>query len=283
MGFAELPWSKDGTGKVFDVPGYLDIEDLHGDITGPQLVIFFHGNQFMATDSLMKRFKDEYPQYRLVFWETLPPGVLVEQIKHGTLVVGQLRINLRPDIMTAGENLILELNREFDWFDRMVPYASNRLALMVHLGNPKHIFSLQDLGRSDVRVSMPDSRLEGIGRLVENVLEKAGGQALVNRVLVEKTKQSKTFITRMHHRQTLQRVIRRESDVGPVWLTEVKFQESLGAPVESVEISRELNDTSRLVAARLRNPPNPQAASDFLDFLEREGPEIYREYGFLPA
>ena len=283
MSTSELPWSTDGTGKEFTLPGFLNIEDLHGDISDPQLVAFFHGNQFMVTDRLIERFKKRYPQYQRIYWETLPPGVLIGQIKHEKLVIGNLSITLKPDIFTAGAKKIEALNRDFDWFDRIVGYAGNRLVLMIYRGNPKRILSLPDLGRSDVNVSMPDSKLEGIGGLVRESLKKAGGRALLDSVLVEKVEAGKTFITQMHHRQTPDRIIRGQSDVGPVWFTEALFQKNRGAPVDFIEIEKKFNTIAGLAAARMRNPPHPRAASDFLDFLEKEGRELYREYGFLPV
>ncbi|MEO7051066.1 MAG: ABC transporter substrate-binding protein, partial [Rhodanobacter sp.] len=97
------PWNPPPAGLQFSVPPFDAIADLHGDIVDPQLVVFFAGNQFMVVHDLMGAFKKEHPQYQRVFVETLPPGILAKQIEGGVLVMGNLRITLKPDVYTAGK------------------------------------------------------------------------------------------------------------------------------------------------------------------------------------
>jgi molybdate transport system substrate-binding protein len=278
------PWKElPGNEYHFTVPDADSIPDLHGDIVDPQLVIFFHGNQFMVTHDLIDAFQRIYPQYQRIYWETLPPGVLVRQIENGGLRIGNLRIAHRPDIFTAGAARIRQLQEESDWFDRVEPYARNRLGIMVRAGNPCLIDGLTDLGKPGVRISMPDPRSEGIGRLMVEAYRKAGGQALVDLVMREKVKNGETFLTEIHHRQTPLRIMQGLSDAGPVWITEVLFQQQIGNPLTLVEIPPAYNQVAIYTAARLKNAPHPQAADAFLDFLtDPKGQEVYRKYGFLP-
>jgi molybdate transport system substrate-binding protein len=278
------PWlAPTGKGRLFTVPGIDNVPDLHGDIIDPQLVIFFHGNQFMVTRDLIAAFRRACPEYERIYWETLPPGVLVDQIREGALVTGNLRIAIRPDIFTAGATRIGQLDRECGWFSRMEPYTRNRLGIMVHADNPHDITELGDLGRPEVRVSMPDPRTEGIGRLVVQAYEKAGGHSLADAVMKEKVENGSTFLTDIHHRQTPMRIMSWESDAGPVWRTEALFQERIGNPLRLVEIPPEYNQDTMYVAARLKLAPHPRAADEFLDLLTGpEGRKIYRDYGFEP-
>lgn len=72
------PWvSANLSGLNFTVTDSVNITDLHGDIVDPQLVIFFSGNQFMVTHDLVSAFQERYPQYQRIYWETLPPGILI--------------------------------------------------------------------------------------------------------------------------------------------------------------------------------------------------------------
>jgi molybdate transport system substrate-binding protein len=278
------PWLiPPGNGRQFTVPEIDNVPDLHGDIIDPQLVIFFNGNQFMVTRDLVAAFRSACPEYERIYWETLPPGVLVDQIREGALVMGNLRIAVQPDIFTAGTARIEQLDRECGWFSRMEPYTRNRLGIMVHADNPLGIAGLPDLGRKEVRVSMPDPRNEGIGRLVVRAYEKAGGQQLADMVMKEKVGNGSTFLTDIHHRQTPIRIMGGQSDAGPVWRSEALFQERIGNPVRLVEIPPEWNQTGTYVAARLKQSPHPRAADEFLDFLTGpEGQKIYRDNGFLP-
>jgi molybdate transport system substrate-binding protein len=162
----------------FTVYGIDNAPDLYGDVVDPQLVVFFGGNQFMVLDDLLREFRKAYPAYQRIFVETLPPGVMAKQIEQGAVVVGNLRIDLKPDVYAAGKS---RMDMTPEWFTRTTTYAQNRLAIMVRQGNPKQVRGLRDLGRPDVRVSMPNPAWEGIGKRIEESYEKAGGPALKSR------------------------------------------------------------------------------------------------------
>ncbi|OAQ21730.1 hypothetical protein [Thermosulfurimonas dismutans] len=76
--------------------------DLHGDPCHPDLVLFFNGNQWMVIEELLAAFRQEHPDIKNIFYETLPPGILAHQIRHGTLRIGELIISTPPGIFTAG-------------------------------------------------------------------------------------------------------------------------------------------------------------------------------------
>ncbi len=278
------PWSAfPQQGKQFTVPGIDDVPDLHGDINDPQLVIFFAGNQFMVVPDLIKAFQEEYPRYKRIFVETLPPGILLDQIAQGAIVIGNMRISVKPDIFTAGEARIAMLTKEKHLFTESVAYARNRLAIMVYRGNPLHVSSLNDLGKPDVRVSMPNPQWEGVAHTIIATYRKAGGEKLVKEIMDTKVKAGTTFLTHIHHRQTPIRIIERKSDAGPVWYTEAFFQKMIGNPIEAVQIPAKINTVVTYSAAMLTNAPHPQAAKDFLKFLKtKRSSEIYRKFGFMP-
>ncbi|MDE2023718.1 MAG: substrate-binding domain-containing protein [Gammaproteobacteria bacterium] len=279
------PWNPPpSNGVSFTVPEIDSVADLHGDVTDPQLTVFFAGNQFMVVHDLVRAFQKQYPKYRRIFVETLPPGILAEQIRKDALIMGNLRIALKPDIYTAGRDRIVELQQHEHWFGATEDYARNRLALMVYRGNPKHITGLKDLGRTGVHVSMPNPKWEGIARAIEALYRKAGGEELVHEIMDAKVKNGATWLTQIHHRQTPLRILRRESDVGPVWYTEAYFQEHiLHNPISTVEIPSRDNVQVTYTAGLMKDAPHPAAARAFLRFLT--GPEaqaIYRHYGFMP-
>ena len=162
------PWNPPPAGGVqFSAPPVDAVADLHGDIVDPQLTVFFAGNQFMVVRDLLAAFRHAYPQYRRIFVETLPPGILAKQIETGALVMGNLRIALKPDVFTAGKASIAAQQKQHVWFADTYDYARNPLAILVAQGNPKGIHGLADLGRRDVRVSMPNPAWEGIARQIE--------------------------------------------------------------------------------------------------------------------
>ncbi len=278
------PWNPPPAGMQFSVPPFDAIADLHGDIVDPQLVVFFAGNQFMVVHDLVKAFQQAHPGYRRVFVETLPPGILAKQIESGSLVMGNLRITLKPDVYTAGKAAIAARQKQHGWFVDTYDYARNPLAILVARGNPKHIEGLKDLGRADVRVSMPNPAWEGIARQIEASYRKAGGEALDNSIMHTKVDNGSTFLTHIHHRQSPLRVLQGESDAAPVWSTEAYFQQQiLHHPVETVAIPAAQNAVATYTAARMKNAPHEQAAKDFMAFMQSPAAAaIYRKYGFLP-
>lgn len=274
------PWNTPPESAVsFTVPGVDNVPDLFGDINNPDLVVFFGGNQFMVIDDLIAGFKKAYPQYKKVFVETLPPGILAKQIEGGTMTIGNMRIDLKPDVYTAGKNRIEQTP---EWFSRTEVYGKNRLAIMVQKGNPKNIKGLADLGRSEVRVSMPNPAWEGIGKCIEEAYVKAGGEALKKIIMETKVKDSSTYLTQIHHRQTPMRILYNQSDAAPVWYTEAFYQKMIGHPVEMIEIPAKENIEAISVAGMLKAAPHRQAAKDFMDFMvSAAGKAVYKKYGFI--
>ncbi len=278
------PWAGTPTdGKKFSLRGVNDLADLHGDVVDPQLVVFFAGNQFMVTPELMQAFQKKYPQYQRIYWETLPPGIEADQIEQGALIVGTLRIVHRPDVYTAGKGRIERMQKAKGWFGRSVDYARNHLAIMVYQGNPRGIKGLKDLGRAEVKVSMPNPKWEGIAVPIQKAYVAAGGEALKKQIMQTKLKAGTTWLTRMHHRQTPMRIMLQQADCGPVWYTEAFFQGMIGNPIDVVEIPNQENQHVTYTAVQMKDAPRPQAAADFLAFLASpEGQAVYRKYGFLP-
>lgn len=273
------PWNTPPESIVnFTVQGIDNIPDLYGDVNDPQLVVFFAGNQFMCVDSLLAAFKSKYPKYQRIFVETLPPGILAKQIKGGSITIGNMRLSVKPDIYTAGRGRMKEM---MSFMEDTVTYAHNQLSIMVQKGNPKNIHSLKDLGRKDVRVSMPNPAWEGIGGQIVKAYKKAGGASLERKVMTEKVKAGTTILTRIHHRQTPLNVLHNICDAGPVWYSESTYQKLIGNPVELIKIPEEENITAYYVAGKLKEAPHKKAAADFLKFLSSdEAKAIYKYYGF---
>jgi molybdate transport system substrate-binding protein len=275
------PWSPPpANGLNFTIPQIDNVPDLHGDIVDPQLVIFFAGNQFMVTHELMDAFRQAHPEIQRIYWETLPPGILARQIDNGALIIGNLRIAIKPDIYTAGARRIKEFQQQ-NRFESVETYAQNRLAIMVSKGNPKRIKSLKDLGRSDVRVSMPNPEWEGVANLITDSYKKAGGKELVTQIMKDKVQNGTTFLTHIHHRQTPIRLMLGESDAGVVWYSEARFQQMIGNPIDMVEIPPDQNMTGTYLAGVFKDAPHAEAARAFAGFLlTNQAQAIFRKYGF---
>lgn len=278
----EAPWSGiPPVGLPFTVHGVDNVPDLHGDPVKAQLVLFVAGNQFMVLPSLIRAFRKRHPEIRHIFYETLPPGILAGQIARGGITIGNLHLTIKPDIYESGKKRMSSESAQGRIVGRPVPFARNSLAIMVARDNPHHIRELGDLANPGIRLSLPNPKWEGIGKQIRTSFEKAGGAKLVHAIFVEKRKNGTTFLTHIHHRQTGYRILRRQSDAGVTWISEVLFQQRIGHPIALVRIPDDQNTVATYVAAQVKGAPHPENAKRWLDFLKTpEAHAIYKRYGF---
>ena len=280
------PWSTPIYGGTeITVPGLENVPDIHGDINDPQLVIFFAGNQYMLVNRLMRAFTEAHPEYPRVVAFTFPPGRLITSMERGDgILIGNMHVTLKPDILTAGRGSMAMLQDKHRWFDRTEVYAKNSLAIMVYKGNPRHVTGLTSLAEADLQLCMPNPEWEGIAKhAIIPALKATGGDALVNAVYKEKVAKGTTFLTHIHHRQTPIRIMERKCDAGVVWHTEAWFHdEMLHHPISTVTIPEKENKVVAYVAGLMKAAPHPKAARAFMDFLmSPEGQAIYNQYRFM--
>jgi ABC-type molybdate transport system substrate-binding protein len=272
-------------GYVFQVDDVDNVPDLHGNPAGARLVLFIGGNQFMVLPKLIEGFEKQHPELRgHIFYETLPPGILRRQMEHdGILTLGNLTLQVQADVYEAGARVLAEME-EKGQLEKPVHYASNQLEIMVHAGNPRGIRTLQDLAKDGIRLSMPNPAWEGVARQIEDSLRKAGGDALVRKVMDAKVKDGTTYLTHIHHRQTPMRILNGKSDAGVTWSSEVRFQEKIGNPIRGVAIPPTENSTAVYAAGVLRNAPHAAAARAWVAYLgSEEAQSTYRQFGFGTA
>lgn len=275
------PWSpRDPHQFDFTVQGIDNVPDLHGSPERADLVVFAAGNQFMVMSDLMRAFRAAHPEVRRIFYETLPPGIEARQIARGSIEFGNLVIDVRPDVFMSGVRR-MKAERTANVVTSYRAYATNVLAIEVARGNPRGIGSLADLGRDDVRVSMPNPAWEGVAMQIEASYVKTGGTALDDKIMKAKVAAGTTILTHIHHRETALNILSGKADAGPVWLSEALYQKRIGNPIDDVAIPAAQNATAIYVDAVVREAPHPVAARAFVDFVS--GPQaaaIYRSYGF---
>lgn len=267
---------------VLQLPGFDSIVDLVGNPVGADLHLFLNGNQFMVMPALLKAFQDQHPEYRQIFYETLPPGLLAQQIvAHGEIAIGSLQLVVLPDIYAAGRAEMQDLQHALL---EPQPYAANRLALLVRPDNPKQIRGFHDLGRDDVRIAMPNPATEGIARLARHALVLAGGEPLAETVFEHKQQTGSTLVTTVHHRETIAWLENHRVDVGVVWQSEAAWASHTGRNVTEVPLEDfSANPVGQYYVAGVQNAPHPQARDAFLAFLLGSvAQRLYQHYGFFP-
>jgi ABC-type molybdate transport system substrate-binding protein len=272
-------------GLEFTVPEVDGLADFHGDITDPRLVLYVGGNYFFAMAPLVAAFEQANPAYRgRIYWETLPPGLLVRQIEAGgTITSGNMTWTAKADAYFAGYAKVKQLVADGLLAGPAVPYVTNTLAIMVPKGNPAGIRGLADLGRPGVRLVMPNPAFEGVARQIKASLVKAGGDALATAVYDTKLRDGSTVLTQIHHRQTPLWLMQGRGDAGVTWRSEALFQQQAGHPIALVDIPDNENTTAIYAGAMVAGAAHPAAARDWLAFI-RSPPAlaIFARYGFKP-
>lgn len=270
-------------GFEFTVPEVNSMADFHGDISDPKLVLYVGGNYFFAMAPLVKAFEAAHPVYRgKIFWETIPPGLLVRQMDAGGRITsGNLTFTAKADVYFAGLKKVKQLISEGKLQEPAVPYVTNDLAIMVAKGNPGRITGLKDLGASKARLAMPNPEFEGIARQIKISLAKTGGDQLANEVYEAKVQDGSTILTHIHHRQTPLFLMQGVADAGVTWKSEAIFQEQAGHPIEHVDIPADQNTTAIYAGAEVRNAPHPEAAKAWLTFIQSDQAfAAFEKYGF---
>jgi ABC-type molybdate transport system substrate-binding protein len=282
------PWSKGSNdpaadkGVIFSVPDIDNVPDLHGNPTDAQLVLFVGGNQFFVLPELIAAFERDHPELKgHIFYETLPPGILRKQIaSQGVLTLGNLTIQVKPDVYEAGTGVLREMEHSGE-VKNVVEYVTNDLEIMIAAGNPKGVQSLNDLRRPDLRLSMPNPQWEGVANQIADSLRKAGGDPLYQAVYQDKVKAGTSVLTEIHHRQTPMRIMTGQADAGVTWSSEVRFQESIGNPIQGIAIPAAENTTASYAAGSVAGAPHQAAATEWLNFLKTDQAQAaYRRYGF---
>ena len=272
-------------GLEFTVPDADNLADFHGDPGNPALVLYVGGNYFFAMAPLVEAFEKRYPQYRgHLFWETIPPGLLIQQLKAGGRVtVGNMTWTAKPDVYLAG---LAAVKTQIDaglLAAPAVPYVTNTLTIMIPKGNPAQIKGLSDLGKPDIRLAMPNPEFEGVVRQIKSSLQKAGGDALLNAVYETKVHDGSTVLTRIHHRQTPLWLMQGKAQAGVTWESEAIFQMQVGHPIDEVKIPDAQNTRAIYAGATVKGAPHPEAAGKWLDFIRSpESLAIFERYGFKP-
>jgi molybdate transport system substrate-binding protein len=283
QGGANNDVDRNSRGLDFTEPDADNLADFHGSPADPKLSLFVGGNYFFAMAQLVETFEKRHPEFKgRIYWETIPPGLLVKQIQAGgTITVGNMTWTVKPDVYFAG---LMKIKQYVD--DGMleapaVPYVTNTLTIMVPKGNPAHVSGLADLGKPAVKLVMPNPAYEGIARQIKASLAKAGGDELVKAVYDSKVADGTAILTHIHHRQTPLYLMQGRAQAGVTWQSEAMFQEKNGHPIEHVDIPDAMNSTAIYAGAMVKGAPHPDAAKMWLDFIRSpEALSIFESYGF---
>ncbi len=188
-------------------------------------------------------------------------GALVQQIQNGAPADVFISAAKKPmDALESGGELLADTRRDL---------VSNRLVLIVPQGAQKAT-NFASLTHAEIqRVAIGEPRSVPAGQYAEQVLQKLKIYDAVK----------PKFVYANNVRQVLASVESGNADAGIVYLTDANTSKQ----VTIAEIASE-TDHSAIVypIAVLKNSKNPQAAKEFVQFLESDqGKSVFKKYGFI--
>lgn len=288
--YPAIPKNKDNDLKLYYADGRVTkgAQALARMQQDAELILWLAGNQFFAMDDAMAAFRKRNPGLD-VGLITLPPGLLLRAIQDGGWTYNGESYPGLPDVYASVNLGHLKTLKKAGFMDRYAVYMHNELQIMVARGNPKKIRGIDDLGRPEVRTSMPNPVNEGIMQFyARKVLERHRLWALISggKECFSCQTTANNWFTAVHHRETPDRIRAGTSDAGIVWKTEALAAVAEGAPVEGIELPPQdsLRDEVAYAIGALVNSPRKAAAMRYLAFLATSDAQAaYGRHGFVNA
>lgn len=268
----------DGDPQLHQVPQFDSHGDVRGDPLNADLRVLFTASHHVALAEVLGTFANAEPLS--IFYETLPPGILLQQFRAGGIRIGSLELRFVPDVVVAHPALLGDLRGE-GRVETPTIFASDDLTLLVAEGNPEDVQDLRDLARPGLRVALADPQLEVAGDLTRAALESAGGKQLREEVTGNKLARDETVLTNIHHRDVPAWLAQGIVDAALVWTADALHLQREGAGVHAIALAPEVNPRAEHATSVVTGAPHPQAAAALAAFLT--GPvaaSIYSEFGF---
>lgn len=287
---AVVPKDKDDDLKLYLADGRIvkGAEAMERMAKEAKLILWLAGNQFFAMDDVVRTFQKERPGTE-VGLITLPPGLLLDAILGGGWVLDGKEYPGLPDVYASVNLAHLKRLKAAGLMTQHAVYMHNELEIMVAKGNPKKIGGIADLGRADVRTSMPNPINEGIMQFyARKVLERHGlwQQISGGKECFSCQTTPNNWFTAVHHRETPERLKAGQSDAGIVWKTETLEALRDGAQVEGISLPPpdSLRDEVSYAIGALVGSRRADAAARYLAFLATpRGQAAYTSFGFVGA
>lgn len=284
-----IPPKKDNDLRLFYADGKIvkgtpALEKMN---TDANLTLWLAGNQFFAMEDVIHAFQKTHPEVGNVGLITLPPGVILKAINKGGWNYEGKDYAMQPDIYASVDLGHLKTLKGNGKMNEYMIYTHNALELMVAKGNPKKIKGIDDLGRDDLKIMLPNPIDEGIMTFyAKKVLQQ---HKLWDKISGGKECKScdpspNVHFTSVHHREIPDGLKAGMVDVGIVWATETKNALKEGHAVEAVKLPSEdslINEVSYAIGV-LTVSKHQKAASKYLAFLQSDkGQDAYAKFGFI--
>jgi len=203
-------------------PGSNICLDLHGNPLTAKLIVFSDGNHHMALEACCQAFRENNPEVEDIFYATTPPNVILQSTLQGGLVLGNLHLNIQPQVFISPENILNKLVDAGLMKSHQAFAKSRGNVLLIKKGNPKNIHNIADLLRDDVRLAMSNPITEAASYSVykETLLTIAAEQGLdvaAFTQLIDNDSTRVVFGKSIHHREIPQIIFSDHADAAIIY------------------------------------------------------------------
>ena len=217
----EAALDSDADGR-WSQPGSNICLDFHGDPIKAQLVVFSDGNHHMALQACLQEFLQQHPEIQDIFYATTPPSVISSILKNGQIVLGNLALSRLPDIFISPPNILQQLKNDGLLGSHQLFMRSRGNVFLVRKNNPKHICSIEDLLRNDVRLFISNPVTERASYIVyeKAITTIAQDQGIDSRTIadfLENASGNIVYGDRIHHREAPQCLFEHKADVAVIY------------------------------------------------------------------
>lgn len=217
------------------------------------MTVFAAASLTGAFDELSNRFTAAHPGVKVTF-SFAGSSDLVMQVQQGG----------PADVLATADTA--NMDKVGDMTGTPQVFASNKLMIAVAPGNPKHVVSLSDLAREDLKVVLAAPEVPA-GKYAQQAFAKAG--VTVQPVSLEESVKG-----------VVAKISLGEADAGVVYVTDVS---AAHGSIAGVAIPDEDNVLAIYPIATLKDSNSPEDARAFVDLvLSAKGRAVLDKYGFLP-
>lgn len=264
--------------------------DFHGDPRTSGLVVFSDGNHHMALADALAAFRRRYVEVNDIFYVTTPPRVVVDAMKAGMLVVGHLRLSIRPNVFIGPATLLERLSSEGHVIGPKAFAASCGNVMLVRRGNPRRIAGVADLARDDVRLFLSNPVTEEAShRIYTTALRKVAARQGIDASFLDTSPGAASRVVYgecIHHREAPQYLVDDRADVAIVFHhLALRYTRIFPDIFDFIPLASEGDPDQvigRICIALVGN--GGEWGARLLEFmLGEEVARIYREHGLVPS
>ncbi|CAN5822183.1 hypothetical protein BH11VER1_BH11VER1_35260 [soil metagenome] len=126
--------------------------------SSPHLMVFCAANLKKPVEAIAEQYRQEF-------------GIEIQLQYGGTgTLLSQLQVAKKGDLFIAADEGSLEDGRKLGLVKEVLPLVIQHPVIAVKKGNPKAIYALDDLTRSDIKLAIPNPDAAAIGKVVRKLL-----------------------------------------------------------------------------------------------------------------